>query len=121
MHVSEKDAMIKNLKGKLGCEEGEENQPSMDELNNNKEKVKIFLEKEEQKSREASSWQRSSPRQKKVDEAKKWIEGAKKGKDNLLEATLASPLIDMTKEEELKRKTRALMSMSRGSKTPTNS
>ena len=113
--ISDKDALIEELKGELAAlksipgKEGE-NQPSMiKELENIKEQVKTLREEEEQKSRTASSWADVLTKtQKKVDEAEKWIEVAKKGKDKIPEATPTSTIINMTIEEEQRRRTRAL-------------
>ena len=81
----------------------------IEEPNNIKEMVKTLQKEEEQKSLEASSWvDVLTKTQKKVDEAEKWIEVANKEKGNMPEATPTSTLINMTIEEEQRRKTRAL-------------
>lgn len=113
--ISEKDATIEALRKEIAsCKsktnDNEENQPSVvEELKNIKEQVKTLQEDEQQKTREASSWADILTRtQKKVDEAEKWIEVAKKGKGGVHGITPSSTIINMTLEEEQKRKTRAL-------------
>ena len=113
--ANEKDAVIEELKRELAAgrplpgKEGE-NEPSMEkELENIREQVKTLQEEEQQKSRTTSSWvEVLTQTQKKVDEAEKWIEVEKKGKAKMLDATPTSTIINMTIEEEQKRKTRAL-------------
>lgn len=87
-----------------------ETEPSLtEELSNIKEQMKTLQEEEQQKTREASSWAGIlSKMQKKVDEAEKWIEVAKKGKGGMSTTTPPSTIINLTLEEEQKRKTRAL-------------
>ena len=90
--IKEKDAVIEELKGELAAcknmsgKEGE-NQPSViKEHENIKERVKSLCKGDKQKSQTASSWaERLFKTQEKVDEAKKWIESAKKGNAQMLE------------------------------------
>ncbi|KAH7296067.1 hypothetical protein KP509_26G007700 [Ceratopteris richardii] len=83
-------------------EEGEI-QPSMiEEPKDVKEEVRTIKEDEEKKSWAAVI----SESQKKVQEAEKWIEVAKKGKSK--DAPCTPTLINMTLEEEQRRQTRAL-------------
>ena len=77
-------------------------------MNNIKEQVKI-LKEEQLKVRETSSWaDKLFETQKKAEEAEKWIETAKKGKSGLIATTPPSAIINLTLEEEQRRKTRAL-------------
>ena len=113
--IKEKDTVIKELKEELvACKimpkiEGE-NQPFMlKELEEIREQMKNLREGEEQKSKVASSWaERLFKTQEKVDEAEKWIEDAKKEKAQAPEAVQTFALINMTIEEEQKRRNRAL-------------
>ena len=113
--MREKDAIIEELKGelatfKLASNKEEDTQPSMlKELEEVKEQMKTLREGEEQKSKATSSWaERLFKTQEKVDEAEKWIEDAKRGKTQMPVSTPTSTIINMTIEEEQKRKTRAL-------------
>ena len=81
----------------------------MEELNNIKEQVKNLKEEEQKKMQETSSWaDKLFKTQKKAEEAEKWIETAKKGKSSLPSAAPPSTTINLTLEEEQRRKTRAL-------------
>ena len=78
-----------------------------EELNSIKEQEKILKEKEQQKVRETSSWaDELFQTQKKAEEAEKWFEIAKKGKSGLIATTPASAIINLTFEEEQRRKTK---------------
>ena len=81
----------------------------MEELNSIKEQVKNLKEEEQKKTQETSSWaDKLFKTQKKAEEAEKWIETAKKGKSTIPLATPPSTIINLTLEEEQRRKTRAL-------------
>lgn len=88
-------------------EEGEI-QPSMiEELNDIREQVRTIKEEDEQHKKKTSSWVEIIKKtQEKVHEAEKWIEVAKKGKGK--ETTPTPTIINMTLEEEQRRRTRAL-------------
>lgn len=103
------EATIRTLQGELleakngRLEEGEIQPSMMDELNTIREQVRVIKEEEEKKS----TWAEViSKTQKKVEEAEKWIEVAKKGKGK--EVPLTPTLINMTLEEEQRRRVRAL-------------
>ena len=87
-----------------GCLEDGEIQPSMiDELNTIRAQVQEIREEGEKKT----SWvEVLSKTQKKVEEAEKWIEVAKKGKGKDFPAT--PDIINKTLEEEQRRRVRAL-------------
>ena len=79
------------------------------ELEEVKEQMKTLREGDEQKSKTTSSWaERLFKTQEKVDEAEKWIEDAKRGKTQMPVSTPTSTIINMTIEEEQKRKNRAM-------------
>lgn len=107
--VATQETTIRTLQGELTeakrgrLEEGEI-QPSMvEELNTIKEQVRVIREEEEKKS----SWAEVIAKtQKKVEEAEEWIEVAKKGKGK--ETPPTPTLINMTLEEEQRRRIRAL-------------
>ena len=110
-----KDALIEELKKEVAeyiskSKKDRDVQPAViEELNSIKEQVKTLKEEEQQKTREASSWaDKLFQTQKKADEAEKWIETAKKGKAGMSTTTPPSTIINLTLEEEQKRKTRAL-------------
>ena len=78
-------------------------------MSNIKEQVKTLKEEEQQKVRETSSWaNKNFQTQKKADEVEKWIEIAKKRKSGMPITTSPSIIINLTLEEEQRRKTRAL-------------
>lgn len=113
--MREKDVIIEELKGELAAykftsKKEEDTQPSMlKELEEVKEQMKTLREGEEHKSKTASSWaERLFKTQEKVDEAEKWIEDTKRGKTQMPGNTPTSTIINMTIEEEQKRKNRAL-------------
>ena len=91
-------------------EKAKEDQPKViEELNNIKEQVKTLKKEEQRKVQETSSWENKLfQTQKKAEEAEKWIETAKKGKSGLIATTPPSTIINLTLEEEQRRKTRAL-------------
>ena len=61
------------------------------------------------KTQATSSWaERLFKTQEKVEEAEKWIADAKQGKGPMADGTSTSNIINMTIEEEQKRKTRAM-------------
>lgn len=107
MQGAEISALRKELgEAKAGgrLEEGELQPPSMmDELNTIREQVRVIKEEEEKKA----SWvEVLSKTQKKMEENEKWIEVVKRGKGK---ETLGTPaLINMTLEEEQRRRVRAL-------------
>ena len=111
-----KDALIEELKKEVAehiskSKKDKDVQPAViEELNSIKEQVKTLKEEEQQKTREAFSWaDKLFQTQKKADEAEKWIvETAKKGKGGMSNTTPPSTIINLTLEEEQKRKTRAL-------------
>ena len=113
--LNEKDALIEELKrefaeykNKLGKDK--DVQPIViEELNSIKEQVKTLKEEEQLKTQVASSWaERLFKTQEKVEEAEKWIADAKQGKVPIADGTPTSTIINMTIEEEQKRKTRAM-------------
>lgn len=115
--MNEKDALIEELKGELTacknkdkCDQKTKIQPEViKELVNIKEQVKSLRDGEEEKSKVASSWADVLTKtQQKVDDAERWIEVEKKGKTSSAGAMPTSTIINMTIEEEQKRKTRAL-------------
>lgn len=84
-------------------EEGELQPSMMDELNTIREQVRVIKEEEEKKA----SWvEVLSKTQKKMEENEKWIEVVKRGKGKETPGTPA--LINMTLEEEQRRRVRAL-------------
>ena len=85
-------------------EEGEIQPSMMEELNTIKVQVQAMSEEEKQNKAKTSSWvDVITTTQKKMEEAEKWIEVAKKGKN-----TPTPTIINMTLEEEQRRRTRAL-------------
>lgn len=111
--VVHQDSIIQKLQGELleakngRLEEGEFQPSVMEELNTIKEQVRVITQEEEKKS----SWvEVITMTQKKVEEAEKWIEVAKKGKDKEAASTPTSTptIINMTLEEEQRRRIRAL-------------
>ena len=99
---------MKNLKS--SSKKAKVEQPKvMEELNHIKEQVKNLKEEEQKKVQETSSWtDKLFKTQKKAEEAEKWIETAKKAKGSMPSATPPSTIINLTLEEEQRRKTRAL-------------
>ena len=78
-------------------------------MNNIKEQVKTLKEEEQKKVQETSSWAgKLFQTQKKAEEAEKWIEIARKGKGSMPLVTPHSTIINLTLEEEQRRKTRSL-------------
>ena len=106
--AASQEATIRTLQGELlatksgRLEEGEIQPSMMEELNTMREEIRVIKEDEEKKSWAAVI----SATQKKVEEAEKWIEVAKKGKGK--EAPCTPTLINMTLEEEQRRRMRAL-------------
>lgn len=90
-----------------GLEEGEFQPSVIEEIEVIKEQVRKIKEEEKLNVAKTSSWaDMITKTQKKVQEAEKWIEVAKKGKGK--EAPCTPTLINMTLEEEQRRRTRAL-------------
>ena len=79
----------------------------------------VWAIKEDTKAKASSQVEGTSKTQK-VDEAEKRIEVAKKGKAKVVQTTLTSTIINMTIEEERKRKARALHVPVRGLKDTRN-
>lgn len=106
---------VSNLKKELievktrgTLEEGEFQPSVIEEIKVIKEQVQAIKEEKKQHEAKTSTWvEVITKTQKKMDEAEKWIEVAKKGKGK---ETLASTpnLINMTLEEEQRRRSRAL-------------
>lgn len=89
-------------------EEGEIQPSMMEELNTIKEQVRAISEEEKQNKVKTSSWVDTiTNTQKKVEEAEKWIAVAKKGNNKEI-FTPTPTIINMTLEEEQRRRTRAL-------------
>ena len=113
--LNEKDALIEELKTEFA---EYKNKPGKDkdvqpivikELNIIKEQVKILKEEEQLKTQVASSWaERLFKTQEKVEEIEKWIADTKQGKGPIANSTPTSTIINMTIEEEKKRKRRAM-------------
>ena len=81
----------------------------IEELNSIKEQVKTLKEEEQLKPQVASSWvERLFKTREKVEEVEKWIADTKQGKGAIADSTPTSTIINMTIEEEQKRKTRAM-------------
>lgn len=81
----------------------------LEELKVIKEQVRMIKEEEKQNVAKTSSWvDVITKTQKKADEAEKWIEVAKKGKGKESTTIPTPTIINMTLEEEQRRKNRAL-------------
>ena len=90
-------------------EEGELQPSVIEEINTIKEQVQAIKEGEEQHKEMTTTWvDVMTKTQQKVDEAEKWIEGAKKGKAKEITSTSTPTLINLTLEEEQRRRVRAL-------------
>ena len=103
--AASQEATIQTLQSELlaaksgRLEEGEIQPSMMEELNTMREEIRVIREKK--------SWATViSATQKKVEEAEKWIEVTKKGKGK--EAPCTPTLINMTLEEEQRRRMRSL-------------
>ncbi|MCO5576234.1 hypothetical protein L7F22_030043 [Adiantum nelumboides] len=116
----EQKMAVKDLEGKLvtlseGMEARETTQEKtadpqlQEELVEMKRQMETLKAEEAQKTQVASSWaERLFKIQEKVEEAEKWIADAKQGKGPMADGTPTSTIINMTIEEEQKRKTRAM-------------
>lgn len=115
LHAKSQAAEISALKKELEAtsksklEDGKFQPSFIEELNTIKEQMRIIREEEEQHKEKTSSWvEVITKTQKKMDEAEKWIEVAKKGKGKESPPIPTPTIINMTLEEEQRRKTRAL-------------
>ena len=108
--VSALERELAETKMSRGLEEGEFQPSVIEEINGIKEQVQKIKDVERQHEAQTSSWvDVISKTQKKMEEAERWIEVAKKGKGKEIEATpTPTTIINMTLEEEQRRKTRAL-------------
>ncbi len=92
-----------------GLEEGEIQPSVIEELNVIKEQVQKIKDVEKQQEAKTSSWvDVITKTQKKMEEAERWIEVAKKGKGKEIAAIPTPTIINMTLEEEQRRRTRTL-------------
>lgn len=91
-----------------GLEEGEFQPSVIEEIEVIKEQVRMIKEEEKLNVAKTSSWaDMITETQKKADEAERWIEVAKKGKDKEYHPPTPT-LINMTLEEEQRRRVRSL-------------
>lgn len=92
-----------------GLEEGEFQPSVIEEIEVIKEQVRMIKEEEKLNVAKTSSWaDKIKETQKKADEAERWIESAKKGKDKEHHPPPTPTLINMTLEEEQRRRVRSL-------------
>ncbi|MCO5572587.1 hypothetical protein L7F22_026343 [Adiantum nelumboides] len=112
--MTAQDEEIASLKKELGearsrnmFEEGELQPSVIEELNTIKEQVRAIKEGEEQHKEMTTSWlDVITKTQQKAEEAEKWIEVAKKGESK--ETTSIPTVINLTLEEEQRRRVRSL-------------
>lgn len=119
-HIEEQNKTVKDLEEKfvtlsksMEARETTQEKTADPQLQEELEKVKKQMEtlkaEEALKTQATSSWaERLFKTQEKVEEAEKWIADAKQGKGPMADGTSTSNIINMTIEEEQKRKTRAM-------------